>query len=353
MNAMDTLLSPRRRALVGALAAAPLLAACGRAQPGRLIEFGGPTMGSRYRVKLVGRGLTPALEAAARAAVAAALAAVDSAMSTHDPRSELSRFNARATTAPLPLSAGLLSVLSLAGQVSATTAGAFDVTVAPAVDAWGFGAGRRTRIVGAAEVGALEQRIGWRQLQVDERAGTAAKAHPLVRADLSGIAKGYGVDQAARALDALDVEHYLIDAGGEVRTRGRNLEGQPWQVAIEQPVAGPRRPRYVVPLSDLAIATSGDYRIFFERGGRRYSHEIDPATGRPISNRLTSVSVVAASGALADALGKLIVLGPDKAYACATAQDIAAHFIVREADGSLRDVVTPAFAALGGRLLVS
>jgi thiamine biosynthesis lipoprotein len=191
--------------------------------------------------------------------------------------------------------------------------------------------------------------VGWRQLQVDAGAGTVRKAHARVRADFSGIAKGYGVDRAAQALEALGIEHYLIDAGGEVRTRGRNAHGAPWQVAIEQPVPGPRIPRYVVPLSGQAIATSGDYRIFFERDGQRYSHEIDPATGRPIDGRLASVSVVASTGAWADALGKLIVLGPERGYACALERGIAAHFIVREADGRLHDVATPAFAALGGR----
>lgn len=128
MNTMDTLLSPRRRAFVGALFAAPLLSACGR-PPGNLLEFGGPIMGSRYRVKLAGRGLSASLEAAARAVVAAALGAVDGAMSTYSPQSELSRFNALATTAPVPLSAQLLTVLSLANDVSATTSGAFDVKI--------------------------------------------------------------------------------------------------------------------------------------------------------------------------------------------------------------------------------
>ncbi len=346
------LISPRRRAFLQGLGAASLLSACGgpavvSAAPGA--EFGGFTMGSMYRVKLAGRGLTAAVQGAAADAVAAALAGVDFAMSTHRPGSELSRFNAHASTAPFAMSADTLAVFELARDVSTATAGAFDVTVAPLVDAWGFGPARQQRVVGERETRALEQRVGWELLQVDRTAGTLAKARGQVRADLSGIAKGWGVDKAAQALDALGVEHYLIDAGGEVRTRGRNAHGAPWQVAIEQPVAGPRRPRFVLPLSDLAIATSGDYRNFFERDGRRYSHEIDPATGRPIDSRLTSVSVVAASGARADALGKLIVLGPERGYARAVAQGVAAHFVVREVDGTLRDIMTPAFAALGGK----
>jgi thiamine biosynthesis lipoprotein len=353
---MDTLISPRRRAFMGALGAASLLGACSRPYASRAlpaIEFGGRTMGSLYTVKITGVRFSQALEAAARDAVAVALGTVDSAMSTHRPQSELSRFNARSATSPFALSPDMVSVFALARQVSASTSGAFDVTVGPIVDAWGFGPGRRERIVDDAEVRALERRVGWKMLELDERAGTISKAHADVRADLSGIAKGYGVDKAAQTLDALGIEHYLIDAGGEVRTRGHNPEGRPWQVAIEQPMAGPRRPRYVVPLSGLAMATSGDYRICFEQGGRRYSHEIDPATGRPIDNRLTSVSVVAATGALADAMGKLIVLGPHRGYACALSLGLAAHFIVREADGTLRDLMTPAFAELGGRVFLA
>lgn len=342
--------SPRRRTVLQALGAASLVAGCGgrTGSPGRAgAEFSGLTMGTRYRVKLAGAGLTDALQAAAAEAVAVAFARVDLAMSTHRPQSELSRFNAHGAGTPFAVSADTLAVFDLAQQASALTQGAFDVTVGPLVDAWGFGPGRRERVVHAREQQALEQHVGWRRLQVDRAGGTVRKQLGHVRADFSGIAKGYGVDRAAQALDALGIAHYLVDAGGEVRTRGRNARGAPWQVAIEQPVAGARVPRVVLPLSDAAIATSGDYRIFFERAGRRYSHEIDPATGRPVDGRLASVSVVASSGAWADALGKLIVLGPERGYACAVEHRLAAHFIVREPDGRLHDLQTPAFAALG------
>jgi thiamine biosynthesis lipoprotein len=347
---MDTLISPRRRTVLAAFGAASLLAACGSGRPRArpAIEFGGATMGSAYRVQVADAKASRGLEMAARGAVAAALRAVDETMSTHRIESELSRFNGLASTRPVELSPDMLAIFALARDVNASTHGAFDVTVGPLVDAWGFGRGRHEGVVGEAERRRLERQVGMSLLDLDVKRGTLSKAQPGVRADLSGIAKGWGVDRAAQALDALGIEHYLVDAGGEVRTRGRNAAGRPWQVAIEQPVAGPRRPRYVVPLSDAAIATSGDYRICFEREGKRYSHEIDPATGRPIDGRLASVSVVAPTGAAADALGKLIVLGPDAGYERAVALGLAAHFIVRAADGTLRDRLTPAFAALGG-----
>jgi len=354
---MDTLLSPRRRTLLQGLGAAALVSGCGdlslpfagtAAAPA--LEFRGPTMGSTYTAKIAGAKLSAAAEAAARAAVHEALTAVDVAMSAHRPDSELSRFNAHASVAPYALSAETWAVFALAREVSAASGGAFDVTVAPVVDAWGFGPGRNYRVVGAAEVAALEASVDWRMLALDERARTAAKARPDVRADLSGIAKGYGVDRAALALDALGIGNYMVEAGGEVRTRGRNAEGRPWRIAIEEPDALPQRARLVVPMDGLAMATSGDYRIWFEKDGRRYCHEIDPATGVPIGNGLASASVVAADCASADAWATaLIVLGAERGVALATELQLAAHFVVREADGRLADRSTPAFAALGAQ----
>ena len=349
---MDTLLSPRRRTVLQALGAAALVAACGERHGGAAapqLEFRGPTMGTTFTAKIAGPRLSETAAAAARDAVAGALDSVVAKMSTYLPDSELSRFNRHAAGTPFAMSDDTLAVFALAQQVSLATDGAFDITVAPLVDAWGFGPGRAHRVVGAAEAAALAARVGWRGIAVDVTAGTAAKVRADLRADLSGIAKGFAVDRAARALDALGIADYMIEAGGEVRTRGWNAEGRPWRIAIERPDATPQRPHFVVPLSGLSMATSGDYRIYFEEGGRRYSHEIDPATGQPIRHGLASVSVVAPECGYADAMATaLIVLGPDKGYALAAARNVAAHFIVREPDGSLRDRQTPAFAALGG-----
>ena len=350
---MDTLLSPRRRTFLQALGAAALVSGCGNERSSAdapVFEFGGPTMGSSYTAKIAGAPLSSAGQAAVREAVRAALQAVDLAMSAHRPASELSRFNAHASPSPYALSADTFAVFALARQVSAATVGAFDITVAPVVDAWGFGPRGEQRVVGDAEVRALEARVGYAMLALDAAAGTVAKARPDLRADLSGIAKGYGVDLAARALDALGIGHYMVEAGGEVRTRGHNGEGRPWQIAIERPDAVARRPHCVVPLSGLSIATSGDYRIFFERDGQRYCHEIDPATGRPIRNGLASVSVVADDCGYADAMATaLIVRGADAGRALAEELRLAACFIVREEDGRFTERQTTAYAALGAR----
>jgi len=350
---MDTLLSPRRRTVLQALGAAALVSGCGDRRGAAVapaFEFRGPTMGSTYTVKIAGTPLRTAGEAAVRDAAHGALEAVNRAMSAYRTESELSQFNAHASASPFALAADTYAVFALARQVSATTGGAFDITVAPIVDAWGFGPGREQRVVGAAEIGALDARVGWSMLALDARAGTVAKARPDLRADLSGIAKGYGVDKAARALEALGVENYMVEAGGEIRTGGHNPEGRPWQIAIERPDAVPQRPHFIVPLTGLAMATSGDYRIYFERDGQRYCHEIDPATGAPIRNGLASVTVVARDCGYADAMATaLIVLGADKGCALAEEQRLAAYFIVREPDGRFTERQTKAFAALGGR----
>jgi thiamine biosynthesis lipoprotein len=270
-------------------------------------------------------------------------------MSAFRTDSELWRFNAHASPRPFALSAATFAVFAQAREVSAATGGAFDITVAPAVDAWGFGPGGNRRVPAAEDIAPLAPRIGWSMLALDTSARTVAKARPDLRADLSGIAKGFGVDRAAQALDALGLAGYMIEAGGEVRTRGRNSEGEPWRIGIERPDAVPQRAHFIVPLAGQSIATSGDYRIWFVRDGRRYCHEIDPRTRMPIPSGLASVSVVAPECAYADAMATaLIVMGADEGFAFAQANGIAAHFIVRTG-GGFRDIATDAFARLGGR----
>ena len=348
---MDALISPRRRTLVTALGAASLLAACGESRPrGAATGFRGPAMGSSYTVKLAGP-VDAGLASRAQEAVREALSVVEARMSTWLDDSEVSRFNRHASAAPFGFSAETYAVLALARQVSHETGGAFDATVAPAVDAWGFGPGRQHRIVGSDERGRLAPRIGHAHLALDDATRSASKARGDVTLDFSGIAKGYAVDRAAAALDALGIERYMVEAGGEVRTRGLNAEGQPWRIAIEQPDAVPSRPHFVVPMAGLSLATSGDYRIFFEQDGRRFSHEIDPSSGAPVEHALASVSIAAPSCAYADAMATaLFVMGPQRGPAFAAERNVAAYFIVREG-GSLRPFASPAFARLGGTRL--
>ena len=349
---MDSLLSPRRRSLLQAMGAASLLAACGerpRAAP-LAAEFHGPTMGSTYTVKIAGPRLAETVREATGNAARAALADVQRMMTAFAPDSELSAFNAHAASRAFALSEDSFAVLERALEVSAASGGAFDVTVAPLVDAWGFGPTRTRRWSSPAERAAVETPVGWRMLSLDSGARSATKQRPDLRIDLSGIAKGYGVDRAALALEALGVQDYLVEAGGEVRTRGHNSAGEPWQVAIERPDPRVRAPYFVVPVSGLSMATSGDYRIFYEQDGVRYSHEIDPHSGAPVRHTLTSVTVLASDCTSADAWSTaLFVLGPEAGYALAEARGIAAYFIRRGEGERLIDRATSSFAALGGR----
>jgi thiamine biosynthesis lipoprotein len=227
--------------------------------------------------------------------------------------------------------------------------GAFDVAIGRAVDEWGFGPTERPRgVLPAQAVQALQQLQHDGALVLDSHAGTLTR-HAPVLANLSGIAKGFGVDQAARALERLGIADYMIEVGGEIRTLGRNPEGRPWQLAIERPDAMPQRALRVVPLDGKSLATSGDYRNFFMHEGRRYSHEIDPASAEPVAHALASVSVVADDCTYADAWSTaLFVLGPEGGFEAAVRIGLAAHFVVRQPDGSFAERQTSAFAALGG-----
>lgn len=346
---MDALLSPRRRRVLLAAGAAALGAGCARrpddATPA--LKFGGSSMGSTWSVRFAAAPLDGGLEVVAQRAVAQALDGVVARMSTYDAESEIGRFNRNPSTAPIALSADTLAVLAHALQVARLSGGAFDPTVAPLVRAWGFGAGASVLggLPSAADLGAP---LGWQHLAVDIAAGAARKALPGLQLDLSGIAKGHAVDLAAQALDELGIERYMVEAGGEIRTRGRNASGRPWQIAIERPDAWPPQAWRIVPLQGLSIATSGDYRQFYEVDGRRIHHEIDPATREPAAHRVASVSVVHDECRTADAMATaLFVLGAERGLALAREQGLAALFLVRDDDGRLSERVSPAFALLG------
>jgi thiamine biosynthesis lipoprotein len=351
---MDTLLSPCRRRLLGAAGSIGALALAGCGERNRVAvpaqspqQFTGETMGTSYVVKFAAGSLPAARLERLAADVHSALDGVNRGMTLYRPDSELMRFNSHRSVAPMPLSKDLFAVLAAGDEVATLSQGAFDVTVAPLVMAWGFGPERRRRVPAENEVRAQLAAIDYRGLRLDPLQRTAAKAHPALQADLGGIAKGYGVDLAARAIEAAGIDDYMIEVGGEVRTRGRNAQGSAWRIGIEEPDAVPQRARTVVPLSGRAMATSGDYRIYFELGGRRYSHEIDPRTAAPIAHGLASVTVVADDCMRADALATaLIVLGPQAGWALARRENLAAYFIVRDADGRLHDRATEAFAAL-------
>ena len=310
-------------------------------------------MGTRYAVELASP-IDDALRAELVELIEVELAAINRAMSTYDARSELSEFNRRQDLRWVPASPGLLEVLDSAARISISTQGAFDVTVGPLVDLWGFGPQYRTRRVpndGAIE--RVRKSVGYQQVRTDRPAGAIRKTLSHTQVDLSAIAKGYGVDRMAMILDRQRIGDYLVEIGGEFRARGTAAAGRDWRIAIEQPVYGQRDhreisgeiPGQIVALKNRAIATSGTTMDFFEQGGRHYSHSIDPRTGRSVKHPPMAVSVIADTTMEADGWATaLLVLGPEHGYSLAQARGLAALLVT--ASGSTFDVrVTEAFRA--------
>ena len=320
-------------------------AACGHGPAPE--RFAGPAMGTTYEVVIPQRP-----DAVSRQAVEAVIRGVldeaDRHLSGWNPSSEIAQFNAFGTEW-FPASTVLLETLDGAQAVSRASAGAFDVTVAPLVSAWGFGAaGRRDGMAPTgAEIAVLHASVGYGKLELRARPPALRKSDPRLRIDLDGVAPGYAVDRIAARLEALGVNDYLVELGGEVRARGHNASGRRWRVAVEAPVPGERRPYTLMELDGVGVSTSGDYRDYREVSGRRVSHTIDPRTGTPVAHRLASVTVVHSSVATADAWATaLMVLGPEEGAQLAHRLGLAALFIERDASGALRETSTPAFASL-------
>ena len=306
-------------------------------------------MGTSYSVRIVAPADAPAVSTELlRQRVAARLEGLENTFSTYRPDSEVSRFNAYPGQGWFGVSPEFLNVLEQAVTVSQLTGGAFDATIGPLVELWGFGAGDAPRRIPDGEVlDRLLSDAGFEYLQLRESPPAVRRTRPGVQLDLSAIAKGYAVDRIWELLSEAGLAAYLVDVGGEVRTRGRRADGRDWSIGIENPEG--TGVVEAVPLRDAAIATSGDYRNFFEYEDRRYSHILDPRTGRPVSHELTAVSVIGATTVMADALATaLLVLGPEAGLELAEREQIAARLVVRSTDG-LTVLLTPAFeAALAG-----
>ena len=319
----------------GAVAAVCLPGLAGCARGG---DFGGATMGTTYTVK-VSNPLSGSALRALEARVEDILETVNAQMSTYRPDSELSRFNASSPKQWHAVSDDTAEVVQDAIHMGSLSGGAFDVTAGELVHRWGFGAPLH-RGYEAEDSCDIPRH---RRLLVRRSSAALWKSCRSVLVDLSGIAKGFAVDRIGAHLEEIGIADYLIEIGGELRVRGRNPRGGPWRIGIEQPDAGRVAPQAVVGLEDGALATSGDYRDYYEIAGRRYSHIIDPRKGAPVTDRLASVSVIANSTMVADALSTaLMVMGPDLGMRMARGLRLAALFVVR-VDGGLAELTTPKF----------
>jgi thiamine biosynthesis lipoprotein len=293
----------------------------------------GQTMGSAWTLKIAGP--LPASAEALQAGVQARFDAVNLALSTYRPDSALSRFNSDDTGQWVDIDPELGEVLFYALGLAEDSGGAYDVTVGPLVNLWGFGPDPATlRVPDAAALESARSRVGWRKVEVDASRRRARKT-PGVRVDLSSLGKGRGVDRVAEYLDQGGVPNYLIDLSGKLRAHGVNVRGTPWRVAVEAPEADAtsmRRPfePQIVELEDQSVATAGDYRRFFEVDGKHFSHIIDPRTGWPVTHATVSASAIASDCMQADALATvLMAMSPDAAEAFASRRRLAALLIRR------------------------
>ncbi|MFV0277047.1 MAG: FAD:protein FMN transferase [Parahaliea sp.] len=296
------------------------------------IKLGGPTMGTSWSATYL-PGAESEPDNTLAAGLQATLDAVDASMSTYRDDSELRRFNRAEVGIWQPVSAEFLKVLAAALAIGAASEGAYDVSVAPLVNLWGFGPGRGAAKPPAPErIAELRAQVGQQYVEVDTAMQRVRKTRPL-SLDFSSIAKGFAVDQMAGYLQAQQIKDFLVEVGGEMRLAGYSPRGDRWRIAIEQPTAGARAPAVALSLREVGLATSGDYRNFFEWEGQRYSHSIDPRSGYPITHDLVSVTVLAASTMEADGWATALeVLGGDDAMRVASARGLAVYFIRRQGD---------------------
>ena len=323
-----------------------ILVGCTRRPP--QVELTGGTMGTSYTVKIVPRAGEELDLAGIKAGIDSVLKKINAQMSVYDPRSEISRFNGQDSTEPIEISPEFLHVVKRSLHWSEKTSGAFDITVLPLLDLWGFGPGhpfppRLDSMPSQEAVAKSLSDVGYRNLRTSD--GRIAKSRPGLKIDLGGIAKGYGVDAVYEYLAAKGLNDLMVDIGGEVRARGRNPSGAPWRLGIAKPVPGmPPSPatEWVITLDDQAVATSGDYQDYFEMNGQIYSHEMDPRTGHPARNGIASATVTAPLCMDADALATaLMVLEPEKGLALIESlPDTEALLIVRRGEGSFQILKT-------------
>ncbi|MBB6095732.1 thiamine biosynthesis lipoprotein [Povalibacter uvarum] len=311
-------------------------------QPPPVIDLSGPTMGTTYSVKVVGapEGVD---SHAVRVAIDDVLATIDVQMSAYRPDSEISRFNASGTTDWFAVSGEFVAVVTGAQVVSERSGGALDITVAPLVTLWGMGpAGEMKELPDEPTLAAARARVGYRNLEVRQTPFAIRRRIPELTVDLNAVTPGYAVDLLSSKFEALGIANFMIDIGGEVRARGRNAQGAAWRIAIERPVDAEPEPFAIAQIDDMAITTSGEYRHYVMRDGHRYSHTIDPRTGRPVEHALASVAVVQPTALEADAWATALnVLGENEGYELAEKLRIPALFIVAKGDGLEHRMTTP------------
>ncbi|WCM53144.1 FAD:protein FMN transferase [Pseudomonas sp. WJP1] len=337
---MRDLLTWRR---YGLLVLIGTLSACGNGDS--MESFGGPTMGSTYSIKYVRHAGLPA-PADVQVEVEKILSDIDRQLSTYRSDSDIERFNALPANHCQAMPASVLELVRVGEQLSVQSAGAFDLTVEPLLNLWGFGPqAREEKIPTAPALAEVRQRVGHDHLRID---GDRLCKDAAVEVDFNSIAAGYAVDTIAARLEAMGIHDYLAEATGELKAAGRKSDGTAWHIALEEPRDDQQVAERIIAVDGYGVSTSGDYRNYFVQGGQRFSHTLDARTGAPVSHNLASVTVIHPSALMADGLSTLLlILGPEQGWDYAEKHDIGAFFVMR-ADTGFVTRSSHAFERLSG-----
>lgn len=303
----------------------------------------GLTMGTYYQVTIVGDANKVDQKQLAQD-IDSILFEINSTMSTYDQDSVLSQFNRFNKTHWFPVPASIVEIVSKAKKLSLDTNGYFDVTAGPLVNLWGFGPdGRISQTPSRNEIIQTQTHVGYEKLKFRKSPSALKKEKKGLFVDLSAIAKGFAIDQISTHLMQSGFQHFLVEIGGDLRTIGLNAENQPWRIALESPFSSQTDFIEVLEITDLAVATSGSYRNYFEENGRTHSHIIDPHTGKPVEHKLISATVLAKTATEADAVATAImVLGLEKGLQLAGERNLEAHLML-DLNGELTQESTKDF----------
>lgn len=306
----------------------------------------GQTMGTTYHITIVKGDKRPSSELR-QSEIDELLLTVNASFSTYIDSSEVSTFNLHKGIEFQTKTPGFIELLVEAQRINLLTDGAYDITVGPLVNLWGFGPSFKEDDIPSNEV--IEKtlsNVGFNNILIDVDNSRVRKLKPDVYVDFSSIAKGYGVDRLADFIESKGYSNYMVEIGGEMRVNGHNPKGTRWRIAIEKPESAARAIHKIISVTNVAMATSGDYRNFFVKDGVQFAHTIDPKTGNPVHHKLASVTVLDDSAATADALATaFMVLGDKKGYDLAINNELPVLFLVKHTEG-LKELMTPAFKRL-------
>ncbi|MBO1895913.1 MULTISPECIES: FAD:protein FMN transferase [unclassified Shewanella] len=307
-----------------------LVSACSSPEP--IISLSGSTMGTTYHIKVVNNDRLPEPQLL-QAEIDMALEVVNDQMSTYRSDSELSKFNQLQVQQSVKVSADTIKVIEEGMRLYQETDGALDITLGPVVNLWGFGPDKRpTTIPTQAQIDNAKAKMGIKELSI--KGLTLTKHNADLYVDLSSIAKGFGVDKIAALLDKYHVSGYLVEIGGELNVKGTKADKTPWRVAVEQPTSEGQAVQQVIEPGTMSLATSGDYRNFYQENGERFSHLIDPRNGYPIKHQLASATVLHSSCMTADGYATaMMVLGTEASLALAKEKNLAIMLIEKQEQG--------------------